>query len=299
MDLRFTQIDVFTTVPLQGNPAAVVFGAADLPSATLQAIAREMNLSETVFMYEPVHSEADYRVRIFTPRSELPFAGHPTIAAASAFLARRGESPAAPVVLHQECGAGVIRIAIEPTERGPFFRVSLMRPEWFEARVARERCAEMLGCRYGDLTDLPAQVIATGVRWLVIPLSAATVVATLRPDSGAIQEYCREVGSVGVTVFALRGSTPLDGVRVRSFAPGEGVPEDPVCGSGNASVGAYLGRFLSRGARALEYTAEQGEEVGRPGRVSVRVWRGEDEAWSVEIGGHAVQVLEGNVQLPE
>ncbi|GBE10433.1 trans-2,3-dihydro-3-hydroxyanthranilate isomerase [bacterium BMS3Bbin12] len=299
MNLRFTQIDVFTSVPLQGNPAAVVFGAGRAPTPVLQAIAREMNLSETVFLSEPVHAEADYRARIFTPRNELPFAGHPTIAAAYAVLDERGGGSTAPLVLHQECGVGVIPIHVEPTEVGPFFRVTQAPPEWFEARITREQCASMLGCRYGDLPDLPLQVISTGVRWLIVPLASVDVVAALRPDFIAIQEGCRSIGAVGVTAFCLRGATYREGVRLRSFAPGEGVLEDPVCGSGNGSVAAYVARFLSRGARTLEYTAEQGAEAGRPGRVSVRALRGTDDAWSIQVGGHAVRVMEGTILLPD
>ncbi|HEB80910.1 MAG TPA: PhzF family phenazine biosynthesis protein, partial [Chromatiales bacterium] len=128
MNLRFTQIDVFTSVPLQGNPAAVVFDAGRVSTPVLQAIAREMNLSETVFLSEPVHAEADYRARIFTPHSELPFAGHPTIAAAYAVWGERGGCSTAPLVLHQECGVGVIPVRVEPTDVGPFFRVTQAPP---------------------------------------------------------------------------------------------------------------------------------------------------------------------------
>lgn len=298
MALRFAQIDVFTTQPLQGNPAVVVFDAGALSAATMQALAREMNVSETVFLSPPRHAEADYRLRIFTPRSELAFAGHPTIAAAHAWLQERAVAISAPRTLRQECGIGVIPVEVEPDADGPFFRVRQVTPEWFDAPLSREQCAAMLGCRYGDLPELPLQVVSTGVRWLVVPLTAPEVVATLRPDPVAIERHCREIGAVGLTAFACLGPLPRDGVRVRSFAPGEGVPEDPVCGSGNGSVAAYVARFLARGARAIEYVAQQGTEAGRPGRVRVRAWRDADAVWSIEIGGHAVRVLEGTLLLP-
>lgn len=286
------QVDVFTREPLAGNPLAVLPDAAGLETAQMQAIAREMNLSETTFVLPAAKAEADYGVRIFTPRSELPFAGHPTIGTAHVLLATgrlkaRGER----TTVRQETLAGIQPIDITRDAGGPLFTMTQPTPT-FAPGPSRDVLARALRIA-PDLIAGDPLTIAVGVAWHVVPLAGLDVVRGLEPDMTALAELEAETG-VAVTVFARAADTPGCSVRVRSFAPGSGIPEDPVCGSGNGCVGAWLAK--NGASLPLAYRAEQGIEMGRPGEVSVRV----DAAGSdyvVQVGGPAVTVLEATLSI--
>src|ERR1700692_1025704 len=146
MTRDFVQVDAFSSRPLYGNPAAVVFDADEIPPATMQKIAREMNLSETVFMQTPTREQADYRARIFTPRNELPFAGHPTIEAAHAFLERYPGKAKTAQLLRQECGIGIVPVEILSSPAGPLLQMTQAVPKFREAGLSRVTVARMLGC---------------------------------------------------------------------------------------------------------------------------------------------------------
>jgi len=298
-ELEFWQIDVFTTRRYQGNPAAVVFDAADLTTEVMQAIAREMNLSETVFVQPPVAAGADYKVRMFTPRSEMPFAGHPTLATAYAMVNRGGGfQGVVPLHLRQECGIGIVPVEVRRSADGSLtFVMTQASPRWIDVPITRAACAALLGCASEDVLDLPIQVVSTGVPWLIIPLRAPADVAGLRPDAAGIERTCRQYGAVGVTTFAIGAEDAATQVKVRTFAPGEGVSEDPVCGSGNGSVAAYIAATSLLGGADFAYEAQQGIEVARPGTVLVRCERRPDGNLQVSVGGHAVKVLEGTLFL--
>lgn len=294
MPFDFVQVDAFTTRPLYGNPAAVVFDADDLPAEIMQKIAREMNLSETVFVLKPTSAAADYRVRIFTPMSELPFAGHPTVAAAHAVLARyRDKADAA--LLRQECGIGIVPVSVTPTPRGKLLTMTQAAPSYRDAGLARGVVAEMLGCDAADLAPLPFEVVSTGVPWLIVELSRFAAISALNPDQGLIARVCKKAGAAGVTVFVERGDAGPARIRVRTFAPGEGVPEDPVCGSGNGSVAAFIARHKHPAEMTGGYVAEQGIEIGRDGEVHASWERGEAGTLSVRIGGEAAVSAAGQL----
>lgn len=296
MTVEFVQVDAFTHSPLYGNPAAVVFDADDIPARTMQRIAREMNLSETVFLLRPTHPEADYRVRIFTPMSELPFAGHPTVAAAHALLARCPELANA-TLLRQECGIGLVPVEVLPAASGgKLLRMTQGAPGWRDAGLPRDTLAAMLGCAASDLADTPCEVVSTGVPWLVVELSRLETISALNPDQGLIARECKRLKAAGVTVFAERGQDGPVRLRVRTFAPGEGVPEDPVCGSGNGSVAAFIARHKHAGDTSGSYVAEQGIELGRDGEVHAS-WERNGEALIVRIGGEAAIVASGRLHL--
>ena len=287
--LQFKQVDVFTQKPFLGNPVAVVIGAEGLPSEAMQRIARWTNLSETTFVLPPSSAEADYRLRIFTPKQELPFAGHPTLGTAhvvieSDFAAPRGGK------LRQECLAGLIELTVEDTESGK--RILLRTPQ---AKVSRltdhhhRRLAGGLGAA-GDSSPPPLRV-DVGVVWLVANVGNAPEVAKLEPDLHTLLELSRETQAAGVTVFG-RSDDGHSALHVRSFAPALGVPEDPVCGSGNASVAAFLlhtGMLKDIGG---EYIARQGMQVGREGQVTVRI-----DGTSIQIGGYAVTCVDGSLRV--
>ncbi|HXF52280.1 MAG TPA: PhzF family phenazine biosynthesis protein [Dehalococcoidia bacterium] len=290
---RVLQVDVFTTTPLKGNPLAVLPDARGLDAATMQAIAREMNLSETAFVFPSTDAAADYRVRFFTPAAELPFAGHPTIGTAHALLetgvlVRPGETP---FTLQQETAAGTLPIEVEGEGADRWFTMTQPTPV-FRPTPPLAELAQALRVSERDIAGEPATV-AVGVAWVVVPLRSLEVVRGLAPDLDAI---ARMDGVAGVTVFSPEAEDPGCRVRVRSFAPREGIVEDPVCGSGNGCVGAYLATTGMLGPPPLRYVAEQGVEIGRDGRVRVSV-EGVDGALRVRVGGQAVTVLDGTLRL--
>jgi PhzF family phenazine biosynthesis protein len=291
MRREFWQVDAFTTVPFCGNPAAVVFEAAGLETAAMQAIAREMNLSETVFVLPPEDRAADYRVRIFTPRSELPFAGHPTLATAHAMVAR-GLNPKQERLIRQECGIGLIPVEIRGPTDNPSFVMTQAPPKHRSVPVDAELAARMLGCKATDVAG-PVEVVSTGVDWMIVPLRALAVVSGLIPDLMLIERVCREQQAAGITCFCPEAAGEGISYRLRTFAPGDGIMEDPVCGSGNGSVAAYIARHL-RQDESFAYRAEQGIEIERPGIVIAEVDRAGDRV-TVRIGGQAVAVLEGRL----
>ena len=284
---RFIQVDVFTARPLAGNPVAVVLGADDLDAAVMQRLAAWTNLSETTFVLRPTAAGADYRLRIFTPKSEVPFAGHPTIGSAHAVLEAGLVSPDA-TRLVQECGAGLLPLRAERDESGR--RIFVRIPE---ARVRRAPAGDALARALGRKPADDPLVIDVGLVWLVARLGDEAAVRGLRPDGAGIAQIGEAAGAIGVTVFAVCDG-PGAGVVVRSFAPSAGVAEDPVCGSGNATVAAYLATAGLLGRVGDTYAASQGREVGRDGVVHVCVG---ESGRAIEIGGQAVTVIDGRVDL--
>lgn len=293
MPFDFVQVDAFTSRPLYGNPAAVVLGADAIPPETMQKIAREMNLSETVFLLKPTTDQADYRVRIFTPMNELPFAGHPTVAAAHTVLAHYPDKASA-TLLRQECGIGIVPIDVLPTASGKLLRMTQAAPTYRDAKLTRAKVAQMLGCAESDLADTPVEVVSTGVPWLVVELSRFEAISALTPDQGLIARECKALHTAGLTVFVECGDARAARIRVRTFAPGEGVSEDPVCGSGNGSVAAFLALHKHPGEASGSYVAEQGIEIGRDGEVHAS-WERDGEALRVRVGGEAAVAASGQL----
>lgn len=295
MDLDFYQVDVFTHRPLYGNPAAVVFGGEVLPSDLMQRIAREMNLSETVFILPPTRPDADYRARIFTPMSELPFAGHPTIAAALCVRMRHSNANSLPL-LRQECGIGIVPVEVLAGDAEVLLRMTQASPTYRDASLSAADVSSMLGCEPSDISSTPFEVVSTGVPWLVAELRSVEAISRVRPDHTLIQKVTRQLRCAGLTTFAEHAPVSETRIRVRTFAPGEGVPEDPVCGSGNGSVAAFLAHHKHGREASGHYLAEQGIEIGRDGIVHV-TWERAGEVVSVHIGGHAVVCASGRMHL--
>ena len=275
--LPFKQVDVFTAAPFQGNPVAVVIGADALPEVQMQRIAAWTNLSETTFVLAPTRPDADYRLRIFTPRQELPFAGHPTVGSAHAVL-EAGRVAPRDGALTQECGAGLLALRVEA--EGGRRRIFVRAP----AANLSPAAVPLFGAARALRVDV-------GAVWVVVDLGAAADVDALAPDLPAIAELSDSLRATGVTVFGRTGN-PRAPLHVRSFAPAHGVPEDPVCGSGNVSVAAFLRETGLLKEFGPDYTARQGMQVGRDGRVAVRV-RGD----SIEIGGEAVTCVDGTIRV--
>jgi PhzF family phenazine biosynthesis protein len=258
--LPFKQVDVFTQKPFFGNPVAVVLSAEKLSNADMQQIAAWTNLSETTFVLPPSSAGADYRLRIFTPKQELPFAGHPTIGSAHAVVESGIAAPQGGR-LRQECLAGVIQLDIESTPGGA--RIFLHVPQAKVSDLAQNHTRRLMAALgvAGDEPSGPLR-IDVGVVWLIADLGDSATVASLNPKLDELQTLSGETQAAGITVFG-RASNDTAQLHVRSFAPVLGVAEDPVCGSGNASVAAYLVQTGLIREIGSDYTARQGMAVGR------------------------------------
>ena len=276
---QFRQVDVFTDTPYLGNPVAVVLGADGLSAEQMQLVARWTNLSETAFVLTPRAGGADYRVRIFTPARELPFAGHPTLGTCHAWLEADGR-PADPGAVVQECEAGLITV-----RRGPgghaglaFAAPPLVRGGPVEEAVA-ERVARALSIARSDITDIAWA--DNGPGWIAVLLaSAEAVLAVQRPVAVDLD--------IGVTGPYPAGSP--EAIEVRAFSPKITSIEDPVTGSLNASLGQWL---LASGRVTAPYVASQGTAMGRRGRVHVS----RDADGQVWVGGGTVTCVSGTVEL--
>lgn len=286
--LPFKQVDVFTQKPFLGNPVAVVLSAERLSTADMQRIAAWTNLSETTFVFPP-SADADYKLRIFTPKQELPFAGHPTIGSAHAVL-ESGIAKPLDGRLRQECLAGIIELDIEKIAGDNKIFLHIPQPK---IGVLDDSQTKLLTTALGMAGKLPSPALRVdvGVVWLVVDLGSSEIVASLNPNLDQLQTFSGETRAAGVTVFG-RARNDAARLHVRSFAPILGVGEDPVCGSGNASVAAYLMNTGLIREIGSDYLARQGMAVGRAGEVAVRIVENE-----IRIGGHAVTCIDGRLRI--
>jgi PhzF family phenazine biosynthesis protein len=283
--LPFHQVDVFGAAPLLGNPLAVVHGTgagAPVPDdATMAAFARWTNLSETTFLLPPTVPGADYRVRIFTPGGELPFAGHPTLGSAWAWRAAGGVPRERGVVV-QQCGVGLVRVRLDPARPA---RLAFAAPPLQRSGAIDEPEVQRLAAALGVARDAVRghQWVDNGPGWCALLLDSAATVRALRPDFARLRGD--KLGVVGPEPAG--GDTAFE---VRAFIPGLGVPEDPVTGSLNAGLAQWL---VGAGLAPPRYVAAQGTALGRSGRVHV-----EAEGGTVWIGGDVHPLVEGRVALP-
>ncbi|MCE9659671.1 MAG: PhzF family phenazine biosynthesis protein [Burkholderiales bacterium] len=273
----FTQVDVFTERPLLGNPLAVVHGADALDDGQMQAFAQWTNLSETTFLLAPTDPGADYRVRIFTPGGELPFAGHPTLGSCHAWLEQGGVPKRAGRVV-QQCGVGLVELRAEAGRTA--FAAPPLRMAEVEASLLGA-VLRALGLEAGEV--VAAQWLDNGPHWLGLALRDAAAVLALEPDHAAL----RTLAKVGVVGAHAAGSECA--FEVRAFVSMSGVAEDPVTGSLNAGLAEWL---IGSGRAPERYVAAQGARLGRAGRVHVA--REGGRFW---IGGSSVSCIRGEVRL--
>jgi trans-2,3-dihydro-3-hydroxyanthranilate isomerase len=279
---RYVVADVFTDTPLAGNQLAVFTDARELPEDELQRLAREINFSETVFVYAP-EAGGHARIRIFTPAAEIPFAGHPTLG--TAFVL------AAPLQLGEirlETGVGIVPVKLDRDERGGivFGRMEQPIPK-VEPYPDTESLFETLGV---EGSELPVELYDNGLRFVYVALASEEAVATLRPDLWRLGEL---PAVLGINCFA--GSDTR--WKTRMFAPGGGVPEDPATGSAAGPLAVHLARH-GRIAFGDEIEISQGTEIGRPSTLYARVDGSADRIDRVEVGGSAVVVARGEFRLP-
>jgi len=280
----FKQVDVFTAVPFKGNPVAVVLDGNQLTAAEMQSIARWTNLSETTFVCTPTRDDADYRVRIFTPVSELPFAGHPTIGTAWAVM-QHGLTPKTPGRLVQECAKGLVALRLV----GERVFLALPEPSFVAPDDSgRAGAATALRVPVGDIVS--ASIVDVGAIWFTIQLRSAAAVLDLDPDMALVAAH-RNGAQTGICVFGLYDEGAPSAVEVRAFAPAQGVSEDPVCGSGNGCVAAVIRR--QEVLDVSGYAASQGCRLARDGRVEVEY----DADGTIWLGGTAVTCIDGSIAI--
>lgn len=279
-DYAFSQVDVFSRAPVGGNPVAVVHDADALTASQMAAFARWTNLSETTFLLQPTDPAADYRLRIFTPGGELPFAGHPTLGSAHAWLQAKGLDVTATRSLVQQCAAGPVTLRVAGS------RIAFAAPPLTRSGPVgdedRERAVRSLGI--APEAVLCAQWVDNGPGWLGVLLRDAELVRAVQPDFAAMAPL--KVGIIGTTGTEGRDEPRFE---VRAFVPTLGVPEDPVTGSLNAGLAQWL---IGAGIAPEHYVAAQGTCRDRDGRVHVDAEG--DDVW---IGGQCTRVVSGTVTL--
>ena len=278
---EYRTVDVFTDKPFGGNPLAVFREPGKLDAATMQAIAKELHLSETTFVFPPSSSTAaDHRVRIFTPDAELPFAGHPTIG--TAFVLAEGKDG----TTRLEEGVGVIRVTL----REGFVQMDQPLPTFTGTTITRKAAAEALGLAVEEVrSDVPIQTGSSGVPFLFVPLANLKAVRRARRPAGL---------DASVYVFAMSGERSGSQVHGRMFDQGMGIGEDPATGSAQGPLGAYIvAHELVQAAPTTRIRSEQGFEIGRPSILDIEVDSAGAAIKAVRVGGRCVALGGGWLDL--
>jgi trans-2,3-dihydro-3-hydroxyanthranilate isomerase len=301
-DYEFIQADVFTDQPFTGNPLAIFPEAEGLSSEEMQAIAQEMNLSETTFVLPATNVKAKCKLRIFTPSSELPLAGHPVVGTFF-ILAQRGIIPIEEGSnrIYQECQAGVLPVDIHVKD-GNVERVVMTQspPRFFDEYTDRKLLADCVGLPDNQLLpgNLPAQVVSTAVPQLMVPARSLSHLAKIELDLGAMRRVLRETNSDSFLIFTRECVTEEGTAHARMFAPTLGVVEDPATGSASGALGAYLvRRGLVEIGPTTSILVEQGYEMGRPSAIHVEVDSDDNGPIEVRVGGQAVEIAEGRLRF--
>jgi trans-2,3-dihydro-3-hydroxyanthranilate isomerase len=302
MHVAFEQVDVFTERPFAGNPLCVVPDGTGLSAEQMQAIAREMNLSETTFVLPPTDPQAAYWMRIFTPAKEIPFAGHPSVGTAYV-MASAGRFPLREPVtrIYQQVGIGTLPLDIEVADGRPG-RVIMTQGKPTFGAVLRDwsPIAEALGIDASALATsaLPAQVVSTGLAHLMVPLPNLDTAGRLRPNFALLDSLLQTTGALGCFAFCLQATAPDTLAHARMFAPGAGVPEDPATGSAAGPLGAYLAVHGVLPKTQTAFMLEQGIEMGRPSRLWVEVVRdATGMPTTLRVGGTTVPVIRGTIDV--
>jgi trans-2,3-dihydro-3-hydroxyanthranilate isomerase len=282
-------VDVFARERYTGNQLAVVESQGTMGDEGMQAVAREMDFSETTF----IESRAEpYRVRIFTPEAEVPFAGHPTLGTAHVVRERVADGRPEAVVLDLNVG----RVPVEVRERdGRETLWMTQQPPEFGETLSHDRLAAVLGLSADRLdTDWPVQVVSTGLPAVIVPLADRAALTDIDLDRGAYDHLTGDREAKLVHAFCADPRDPDNDLAVRMFAPAYGVPEDPATGSANGCLAAYLARHAYFGSGVVDARVEQGHEVGRPSLLYLAATdRGDDVR--VEVGGRVVDVARGEL----
>ncbi|HCK89714.1 MAG TPA: hypothetical protein DHW54_00910 [Gemmatimonadetes bacterium] len=308
MELAFHTLDVFTESTFGGNPLGLFPNTTHLPTELMQRIATEMNLSETVFLGPPETDQGTARVRIFTPRVEVPFAGHPTVGTAL-FIAHQelaGESavsktaPALTIILEENIGLVPVDVSIEGKD--PVFArfKTAMLPEHRESPHSYQDLARMVGLNPEDICPegLPPEMVSCGLPYHVIPVRTIEAVRRASLDMALWKTMLADSWAHHVYLICMEAEGDKADIRVRMFAPGSGVAEDPATGSAAAALGGYLSNLDTREDSSLSWTVEQGIEMDRPSLIYVEADRSSGATSEVRVGGRAVLVSTGTMRIP-
>jgi PhzF family phenazine biosynthesis protein len=298
---RIKHVDAFTTEPFSGNPAGVVLDAKGLNEKAMQNLARELNLSETAFILPPTVKSADLQIRWFTPAAEVPLCGHATIASFHALAESGMYGMRRPGIYHfrLQTRSGILGITVDKRYSGTMIEFQLPIPEFRVHKKVPSALLKALGIRPSDVQkNLPF----VSESYLYLPLRKLSVIKSLQPDLGLLDSYTRATKTLGISVFCLETIEQSSAVHSRFYAPAVGIVEDPVTGSANGPLGVYLYQyaihqdfpipsFLLPDGR-MEFIAEQGDDMGRRGRVKVRLRVTGHGVRQVTIAGEAVTIME-------
>ena len=282
-------LDVFTDTRYTGNQLVVVRHSADLDDDAMQAIAREMNYSETTFIASDTTRDGGFDVRIFTPNNELPFAGHPTLG--TAFIIQQEILHDTPASIVLNLGVGPIKVDIiyesgRPTE----LWMTQKDPDWIGEHTAEE-LAKIIGVSPDGIDSRhPIESIFTGVPVVVVPLRTLDIVCKAKIDGNAYADFLRRHGDLGILVFAPETYDQANDLNVRVFVDCFGIPEDPATGSANGCLAAWLSKHKYLGSSKVEAAVEQGCEIKRPSRLFLKA-----DTSSIQVGGSVVMVSKGEL----
>jgi trans-2,3-dihydro-3-hydroxyanthranilate isomerase len=296
--IPFIQADVFTDRAFTGNPLAVIPDGSELSADEMQAIAKEMNLSETTFVLPPTDHKAQFRLRIFTPAAEVPLAGHPVVGTFFV-LAQRGKIPLEEGSnrIFQQCGAGTLPVDIHVRD-GRVDRVVMTQapPQFLKEFTDRKRLADSVGLAEERLLPdgLPGQVVSTALPQLMVPASSLEDLESIELNLVTMRKIFTELETDCFMIFTRETIHAESTVHARMFAPFLGVTEDPATGSASGALGAYLVRHsLVEPQPTAHILVEQGYEMGRPSAIFVEVDGEPGNPTEVRVGGKAVEVAEG------
>ena len=300
--LHYHLVDVFTDRAFGGNPLAVVTNGRGVSDETMQAVAKEFNLSETTFVLPPDDPRHDWRVRIFTPGSELPMAGHPTVGTAFVLarehLIPRGERESR-IIFEEGVGPVPVRVEFEGGEPS-FAEMSQPLPKFGPRLDDRKAVAAMLSLEESDIEiELPIELVSCGVPFLYVPLRSLDAARRARPRVDLIERACEEHGiPPEVFVFTRETEGPGSTVHSRMFAPGLGITEDPATGAASGPLGSYLVRYgLVASDSVAVIISEQGIEMGRPSYIRITIERRGEEITAVRVGGQCHFMGEGLIEI--
>lgn len=301
--LPFYTADAFAEEPFGGNPVAVIPDATDLTEREFQQIAREMNLSETVFVVPPTDPAAIVKLRIFTPTQEIPFAGHPVIGTFFVLSALQKFPLTQPVTRYVfECNIGLFPVELH-VANGQVDNVIMTQPKPQFLGTAESiqdlyEVSRALGMNKTAIaeTHLPIEVVSTGLPVVIVPVRTLTAVKSIQADPAGITEVCDKLGANGIMVFTPVTVEEWADVHTRMFAAPIGIWEDPATGSASGALGAYLVKngVVDVGP-TTEVFMEQGYEIDRPSRITVQVFSDDDAIQEIKVGGQAVMVAEGKL----
>lgn len=298
--IKIKQIDAFTTTPFQGNPAGVVNDASKLDSRQMQSIAREMNLSETAFVLPPTSQGADLQLRWFTPIIEASLCGHATIAAFHSLAedGLYGMGKPGNYKFNVETKSGILPVEVNKSEDKIGINLGLIVPTKFERYQTQK--LDIIRILNINISDVDPKILILRSEYLIVPIRRLHVLYSIKPNYFALTNFLNQRNLQGICLFTQETIDRESFVHLRFFAPNEGIQEDPVTGSAHGPLAVYLfeNKLLEPVDGVATYIAEQGDVLGRKGRINVTLSVENNKVQSIKIGGYAVTVFETDILIP-